>query len=75
MRVRPNDSRQATVILVVSALLILLGTWLILSSLFWVRTQIRQTIEPKIQTYNGTTWEGDTCHVDSDGVLWCTESA
>lgn len=27
-----------------------------------------------VHTYNGTTWKGDACYVDHDGVLWCTES-
>jgi len=26
---------------------------------------------PEVHTYNGTTWLGDTCFVDEDGVLWC----
>lgn len=26
-----------------------------------------------VHTYGGTTWVGDTCHVDGQGTLWCTE--
>lgn len=27
----------------------------------------------RIHYYNGTSWIDDVCHVDEDGVLWCTE--
>lgn len=27
---------------------------------------------PKVHSYNGTTWLGDQCYVDADGVLWCS---
>jgi hypothetical protein len=29
----------------------------------------------KVQSYNGVTWVDDVCHVDEEGVLWCTPRA
>lgn len=46
-----------------------------LIGLLEVRQVIRHGLDAReLHTYNGTTWEGDTCYVDTTGVLWCSRT-
>jgi len=69
-----DDERQATVILVVTALLLALVAFLSVYGFLAARRWAEHLDEPIVHSYQGTTWIGDVCHVDDRGVLWCTSS-
>lgn len=65
--------RGSTAALVPSIIVSIFVAVLILWVLLAMRERIRSTFDDgPVQSYNGTTWIGDVCHVDDVGVLWCT---